>query len=151
MPDAEYSVQEAIYNALWNDAALGDLLAPNVVITGPAIYDHVPQADDSGVTAEFPYVVIGDDTSVEWDTDTETGHDMTVTIHVWSTQRGRGETKTILGAIYDALHQQTLSLSGSPSFLNVACLWEFSETLVESDGVTRHGVTRFRVVIEKET
>src|SRR5690554_4378261 len=72
-----------------------------------AVYDHVPQ------TAQFPYVVIGDDTAIDFDTDDTTGAESTITIHVWSQKRGRKEAKQIQGDIYDALHRYELSVSGA--------------------------------------
>lgn len=133
-------LQTAIHSRLTGYAALTNLLA-----TAPdgsaAIYDHVPQETD------FPYVSIGDTTSIEWDTDTSLGSEDTVTIHVWSRYRGRKETKEIQLELYNALHRHNLTISGATT---VTCDWEFAESEVDTDGLTRHGITRFRLLIEQD-
>lgn len=125
----QWPIQVAIYQTLTNDTAI------MARVTG--VYDEVPQ------DATFPYIVIGDDTGVQWDTDDTLGAESTLTIHVWSRKAGRKETKEIMQLIYDALHRQELDITGMHS---VVCQWEFSETLLDPDGVTRHGVTRYRSI-----
>jgi len=122
---AELEIQKAIYSAL--DSALSI-----------NVYDNVPD------NAAAPYVVIGDDTVAEFDTDGERGFEATVTIHTWSTYRGRSQVKEIMSAVYNALHRADLTVQG---YNLLGCDFEFSETFLESDGVTRHGVQRFRILI----
>jgi hypothetical protein len=124
----ETAVQTLIFEAL-TDA---DISAP--------IYDAVPQS------ASFPYVTIGDDNSVEWDTCTDYGAAVTVTIHTWSRGRGRLETKTLQGEIYAALHDALLQSTG---YNVVSCYFESSVSFMDVDGLTRHGVQTFRVLIEE--
>ncbi len=124
---AELEIQKAIYGVL--DGALSI-----------NVYDDVPD------NAQAPYVVIGDDTFVEYDTDGETGFEATITVHSWSTYRGRSQVKNIMGQIYNALHRAEFTVSG---YNLIGCDAEFSETFLESDGVTRHGVQRFRILIRK--
>lgn len=144
----EYKIQEAIYDKLINDVDLTVAIAPNVQNANKgAIYDNVPQALDSGNDSFFPYVTIGDDTMIDWDTDTSQGKEATLTIHVWSRYRGRKEVKEIQGIIYDILHLSNLIITG---YHSVLMLSEFSETLLDPDGLTRHGVQRFRLIVEKE-
>lgn len=103
------------------------------------VYDDVPQG------ASFPYVSIGEDTSIQWDTDLDDGTESTLTIHVWSRSPGRKEAKELLDSIHGLLHRKTLTVTGaSPVF----CYYEFAETLLDPDGETRHGVTRYRAVID---
>ena len=113
------------------------------------IYDDPPNQPDGMPAANFPYITIGDDTAAPYDTDTSNGSSLTVTFHVWSRKSGKKETKTILGQIYDALHKQASALS-AVGYKFVDCLFEFSTVIEEVDGVTRHGVCRYRVVVEKE-
>jgi len=136
---AELEIQKAIYAALSTDSPL------NAVVKG--VYDHVPQPSDSGKENDFPYVTIGDDTAIDWDTDTSVGKEATITIHSWSRYRGRQEVKQIQGLIYDRLHLSQISVTG---YDTVQCLSEFSESMVDPDGLTRHGVQRFRLIIDKE-
>ena len=112
------------------------------------VYDAVPQAADSGDDSAFPYVTIGDDIVSEWDTDTSTGFDTEVTVHAWTRYRGRREVKLIQEAIYDALHLHSLSI---PGWHTVLCLFLTADSFMDADGITRHGVIRFRLVTETET
>lgn len=129
----EFALQTAVYSALTSDASLMNLVT--------AIYDDVPQGD-----AELPYVTIGDAQHNEWDTDTELGRQVTLTLHSWSQYAGRKEIKNIQGAIYDVLHRGSLSITG---YTLVLCDFVSSETFLDSDGQTRHGVQVFNVLIEK--
>lgn len=110
------------------------------------VYDAVPQAVDAGDNSAFPYVTIGDDSASEFDTDTSTGFDTDCTIHVWSRYRGRREVKQIQKSIYDALHLHDLSVSG---YHTVMVLFESADSFVDADGITRHGVSIFRIVTEE--
>lgn len=123
------AIQAAIYQRLTNYAPL------NV-----PIYDDVPQG------AAFPYITIGDDTLTEWDQDACLGADATLTLHVWSRERGRKQTKQIQGLLYDALHRYPLTVNGAHA---VDCLWEMSESFLDPDGHTRHGVSRFRITLQR--
>ena len=124
---AELELQKAIYGVL--DTAL----------TMP-VYDNVPE------NAVAPYIVIGDDTFIEYDTDSLRGFEATITVHSWSTYRGRAEVKTIMGLIYEALHRAEFTIAG---YNLIGCDCEFSESFLESDGLTRHGVQRFRILIRE--
>ena len=123
-------LQKAIYSALGSDSALSAL------ITG--VYDDVPEG------ATYPYVVIGEQTAVNFGSKTLDGLEYTLTIHVWSQYRGRKEAKEIMEKIYDVLHESSLSVTGA-SLVNLR--QEFETSLVDSDGITRHGVMRFRAVV----
>ena len=128
-----WQLQIAIYGEL--DSALSD----------PVYSDgSVPDNTDD------LYVVIGNDTHIEWDTDGETGFESTVTIHTWdtrSTVSGFGGIKPLMGSVYDALHRSTtLSITGY-HMVGVDC--EFQETFIDADGLTAHGVQRFRIITRK--
>src|SRR5690625_7353715 len=86
----QVGIQTAIYQAL------STLSYP--------VYDDVPQG------AAFPYIVIGDDTSIPFDDDCNVGAESTITIHVWSIYSGRLEVKQIMNAVYNRLHRQNLSI-----------------------------------------
>jgi hypothetical protein len=107
----------------------------------PPVFDHVEQG------AEYPYIVLGDVTHVAWDTDDSIGTEATITLHVWSVQRGRKEAKEIIGEIYGVLHRAELYVDG---FETVTIDFEYSEVMLDPDGVTYHGVCRYRALIESE-
>lgn len=119
------ALQAAIFNAL--DGVPGM----------PPVYDDVPE------NVAFPYVVIGDDVSAAFDDDCGSGADSMVTIHVWSTYPGRAEAKQILELIYRTLHRSNLVIAGNVTITIDA---DYQMTLLDPDGVTRHGVIRFRVL-----
>ena len=132
--DSQWPLQAAIHTALTGDATLQGLIG------NPArVYDHVPQ------DSVFPYVKIGDDTLVAFDTKTEEGAEATLTIHTWSRYRGKKETLDIMKAIGDVLDNASLSVVGHTLVL---LLQEFQQTLEDPDGFTKHGVQRFRALTQ---
>ncbi len=136
MRDAAWQVQLAIYTALTGNPAL-------VVLAPGGIYDHVPGTNASS----YPRITIGDDTLLDWDTDTSYGAEVTCTIHVWSTEPGREQAKMILAKIAEILHDQNLPVTG---FDTVYVRREFEEVLTLQDGATRHGIARYRIVVVEQ-
>jgi hypothetical protein len=141
---SEWNIQRAINTAL------------SGVISVP-VYDFVPQ------DTAYPYVTIGDDTNLPWDTFTETGLESTLTIHTWTRTRGRKDNKEIQGEVYGLLHRAELTYlgSGESLILNfatqsysvdasyfVSCEFEYSDTVLDPDGHTYHGIQRFRVLLD---
>lgn len=114
---------------------------------GANIYDDVPYLPEGMPSQNFPYVVIGDDTTAPWDTDETLGKEVNITLHIWSRAAGFKETKLIMGNIYDTLNRGSLSKAG---YNVVDCLCEFTETVRDPDGETRHGIMRFKLTIQKE-
>ncbi|WP_435007986.1 DUF3168 domain-containing protein [Tundrisphaera lichenicola] len=135
------ALQAAIYARLTGFSALTALIGAGKV------YDFVPQA------ATAPYVVIGDDTLTFEGTKTENGWDCTLTIHCWDFEKaGRKSVKSILSAIYDALHRQEASIAVT-DFTLVELRSEFEETFQDTtvEGANDrfyHGVARYRALIE---
>ena len=128
----EIAVQTVIYQKL---ASYAPLLA---LVVG--VYDDV---DEDQL---FPYVTIGESTHNAWDTDNTLGDDTTISVHVWSRKSGKKETKTIQGEIYNALQRSNLTYAGHDI---IAVDWVGSETFMDADGKTRHGVQTFRVLLER--
>jgi len=128
----EVAIQTAIYDKLIADAGLMALIS--------GVYDAVPQ------TEVFPYVTIGDDNHSDWSTNTTLGTEVRATINVWSRDRGRREAKLIQAEIYDALNRATLTYTGY-DIINIEL--EGSDSFIDADGLTRHGVQIFRVLIER--
>jgi len=142
--DSQWALQQVIYSTLRADATLKTLTGAD-----PArVFDHVPQTTWEAPNASGifpPYVVVGETEAREWDTKTEDGMEQTLMVHTWSRGRGMKEPKQIMGAIVDALDQVALSVTGHDL---VQFRFEFSETFLEDDGLTRHGVQRFRALTE---
>jgi hypothetical protein len=121
------AIQEAVFERL--------AAQPNLTV-----YDDVPK------NKTFPYVVVGEDTHVPFDTDDSLGAESTVTIHVWSRYRGKKEAKDIQGVVYDALTRQDLTIAG---YDLITIEFDYSDVMLDADGITRHGVQRFRFLTEK--
>tara|TARA_R110002153_G_scaffold238911_1_gene393348 strand:+ start:20540 stop:20944 length:405 start_codon:yes stop_codon:yes gene_type:complete len=126
-----WELQKAIFTKL--NGFVDGLASANI-----SVYDDIPQ------DTNYPYVQIGEETAVNDGTKTLDAVEHTLTIHVWSQYRGRREIKTIMKSVYDLLHNTAISVTGA-SLVNVR--QEFSTTLAENDGITRHGVMRFRAVV----
>ena len=130
---SNYSVelQTTVYNALIGNNPLTAKLGGN------NIYDFVPEG------TSFPYVKVGDQTMVDDGTKDKKGSDFTLIVHTFSRYRGSKEIKEIMSLIYDVLHESSLSVSGASNNMR----FEFSDIIKEPDGLTTHGVQRFRVFV----
>ena len=132
MTDHSFELQKTIFSKLNTDTTIKNTLSAT-------LHDHVPQG------TAFPYIVIGEETM----TDDESTKDIdfnnfTLTIHVFSRNRGRKEAKNIMARIYELLHTQSLSVTGAT---HVNTRFEFSDIIREEDGLTYHGVQRFRTIL----
>jgi hypothetical protein len=134
----ETVVQTAIFTKLINDAPL---MAAVVSVS-----DTVLQGDDSGNDALFPYVTLGEDAHTDISTDIELMDQVSITIHVWSRLAGRQQTKQIQGLIYDSLNRANLVQSGY-KLININRV--NSESQLDSDGFTRHGIQTFNLIIQE--
>ncbi len=136
------ALQAGIYSRLTGYAALTSAIGTNKV------FDHIPQREAA------PYVVIGDDTSIDFDTKTSNGWEVTLTIHCWDFEKaGRKSVKAIMGHIYDALHKSETNITVS-GFKLVMIYCEFQQTFQETaiEGANDHyyhGVQRFRAIIHE--
>jgi hypothetical protein len=128
----ELAVQGVVYNTLFADAPL------NALIQG--VFDDVPQHQT------FPYVSIGESTHNQDDTVGTLGDVASIIVHSWSRARGKKETKQIQGAIYDALHRKSATYTG---YDIIGIDWEGSQSFTDADGLTRHGVTTFKILLQK--
>lgn len=133
MADRSIELQAGIYAALAGDAALVALIGPD------RVWDHVKPG------APVPYVAIGDGTAVDAGGTGVDAQEHTLTIHCWSERPSSLEARRIIAAIRAALHERPPTLSAGRC-ANLRC--EYHETLREPDGITHHGVMRFRAVTQ---
>ncbi|NDE91386.1 MAG: DUF3168 domain-containing protein [Alphaproteobacteria bacterium] len=134
MTTSLFAVQEAVYGALMSSAVL------QALIGSPArVYDVVPPS------SLFPYVTLGDVVIKQFDTKDQTGFEQMLTLHVWSRYRGRKELKQITQTIYDVLHHAALTVTGANY---VSCQFLAASTAQENDGLTLHGILRYRIVVQ---
>jgi uncharacterized protein DUF3168 len=136
--DRSVELFEAIFDALNGDAALFELIGSDVY-GNRRIYDSPPQG------ALPPYVVIGDETASDYGSSAGDAQEHTVTIHVWSEQPSTLQCKRIMAAVRDCLHDRTLNLDDGNC---VYIRQEFKETFRDPDGVSHHGVMRYRALTE---
>ena len=131
MTIGQFAFQERLYATLNGDATLTNTL-------GAAVYDEVPEG------SAYPYVNIGEETATAFDTKDLAGSQITINLHVWSQYKGSKEAKNIMDRVHTLLHDTSLSVTG---FNLINLRFEFADILRDPDGITRHGVMRFRAVM----
>ncbi len=135
MTDAPWELQRAVYQALSADAAI------KAELGDPArIYDDPPP------DAVLPYLTIGEAQTRDWP-GVEGGLEHMIRLHVFSRYAGRREIKAVMGAVYDALHDVSLTLAGH-ALVNIRFV--FGDAFRRRDGQTYQGALRFRAVTQKE-
>lgn len=115
---------------------------------GSAVFDHVPDNRPNS------YTVIGDDTTIEADTDDAPTKDATITIHHYGTGRnaqgvnasGFKNAKQLADAAYNALHLTRLVVDG---WGTTRLIFEFEESRRDGSGIARHVVQRYRLRLVK--
>jgi hypothetical protein len=108
----------------------------------PAVFFDVPQTFDDAQ----PYVVIYELPLNDDSTENTGGYECVVNIHVWVQERTTAKTGAIQQHIFDALNRyDQLEILG---YTVSGVQYEFSTILRDPDGVTKHGVQRFRVNFE---
>ena len=128
-----WNLQKAIYSRLSGGSITDE---NDQAITG--VFDDVPEG------TAYPYVVIGEETATNIGTKDKDMHEYTQTIHVWSQYRGMRDVKEIMEQIYTLLNDYSITVSGASA---ITLRHEFQTVLLEDDGITRHGIMRFRVVV----
>ncbi len=135
-----FELRVAIVTALKAYAPLAALLAADPLDATPAVFDHVPQ------DAAFPYEVVGEPNGVDHDTDDSLGWDAELTIHQFSRFRGFEEVERIQRENDDALNRAEPILTDG----RIVTLHRVSvDGVLDPDGLTRHGIHRFRAIIEE--
>lgn len=134
---ADWELQVAIKGVLADYQPLIDTLAEGA----DSIKDHPRQG------TPYPYLVIGDAQETNDDDKDTVRSSFSVTIHCWSDYAGRKVVKEVLGHVKKALHLEDIPMAGG--FKCVDCQFELSESFVEPDGKTRHGVITFDVDVEE--
>lgn len=123
---------ETVYSALIGNSTLMGLVSNS-------IYDHVP--DKEG----FPFIAIGELIQTEANTGSpEQQVEASLTLHSYSRYDGRDQTHQIQEEINKTLHRANLVSSGV-QFISVDHVQ--SQSFVDADGITRHGVMEFKILI----
>ncbi|MEL6791193.1 MAG: DUF3168 domain-containing protein [Pseudomonadota bacterium] len=127
--------QQAIYSYLSDHDALQSALALPV-----QFYDDPPP------DASFPYAVIGETRSIAF-AGIDGGIEHDFRLHVFSRHAGRQEVKLILDALYTALHDAPVPLTGQ---CLVSIRFVFADIFRRTDRNIYQGVARFRAVTHPE-
>ena len=129
MSVGQFALQSSIYTAL-NVSAITTTLACGV-------YDEVVEGNS------YPFITLGEETAIDYSTNNQVGAETTINIHIWSRYKGSKQTKQIMDKIHDLLHDVSLTVSGV-NLINLR--FEYSDIMRDPDGITRHGVMRFRAI-----
>lgn len=123
-----YELQKSVYAKIAADSTIMALIE--------GVYDDPPENTD------YPYITIGEATSVPWRSHDRPGEEVTFTLHIWSQQAGFSEGLLILKELNRLFGYVDLVVTGWDI---VKCEYEFSDTFKDQDGLTRHVVVRYRV------
>jgi Protein of unknown function (DUF3168) len=126
------ALQKAVFAALVADSGVGALI-------GDRIYDAPPR------DPAYPYASFGEARVLDWSTGTEQGAEHRLTLHVWSRERGKSECLAVMEAVDAVLDDAALALDGH-ALVNLR--FETADARRDADGITWHGVMRFRAVTE---
>ncbi len=129
MSVGQFALQSSIYTAL-NVSAITTTLACGV-------YDEVVEGNS------YPFISLGEETAIDYSTNNLVGAETTINIHIWSRYKGSKQTKQIMDKVHDLLHDVSLTVSGV-NLINLR--FEYSDIMRDPDGITRHGVMRFRAI-----
>lgn len=124
--------------------AVFDLLAAEAATLG-AVLDHEPDTAERA----YPFTVMADSTAKEWDTDTDEGLDIVLTIDTWSQYVGNAEVKAMQDKIRDVLNHAELALSEIGLHCVLVQLTSEQVLTDPTDGLTRHGTQEFRLLVEQ--
>lgn len=129
MSIGQFQLQSAIYTALNVNAITATLNC--------GVYDEVIEGNS------YPFITLGEETAIDYSTNNLVGAETTINIHIWSRYKGSKQTKEIMDKVHDLLHDVSLTVSGV-NLINLR--FEYSDILRDPDGITRHGVMRFRAI-----
>lgn len=138
LTDPRFDLQRTIVQTLKSDAAVA-------AIVSDRIYDRVPRGKDGAITADYPFIGLGETQMLPHDSECTDAADTSITLHGWSQSVGFPETLRLSAAIAAALHDVQLPLaSGTLQSL----LLESSRILRDPDGLTSHAVLTFSALTD---
>ena len=94
----------------------------------------------------FPKIWIEDGGADDWSNKDDSGLEAVITLHIGSRYEGTKEIRSLMDKCNAALHNASLTLAAGQSVL---CQFDRHDMVIDSDGVTRHGVMRFSLLISE--
>lgn len=129
--------------SLFNDYVVAVFGAVNAI---PALTGKVSERLANNLP--FPKVWIEDGGAGDWSNKDDDGLEAFINLHVGSRYDGSKEIRELMDACHAALHDANLTLANGQSVL---CRYERHDIVTDSDGITRHGVMRFVLLISEVT
>ena len=110
----------------------------------PRIYNRAPPAQDP--RSKFPFLVVTQ-TSRPWDTDSDRGAELEVSLHLFGEYEGDAEGEAIFQATLEALRDWPPAALSTHHLVNLVC--RFSNVRSEEDGKRYYGLQTYRAVTEE--
>lgn len=136
MSSPSWELQDAAFDRLAADATLETLLG-----AADRILDDAPEKQ------AYPYIIVGEDSELPNETMGTVGVEQTLVFHIWSQYKGSKQVKQIHARMKALLHRWQPTASGWDT---TQMLFEFFEIVRDPDGITRHGISRYRVYASEE-
>ena len=127
--------------SLFNDyfKAVYVALDATTVLTG-IISESLSNADP------FPKIWLEDGGADDWSNKDDNGLEAFVNLHVGSQKEGTKEIRGLMDKCHSALHNVDLVLANGQSVL---CQFVRHDVVIDSDGITRHGIMRFKLLVSE--
>ena len=94
----------------------------------------------------FPKIWLEDGGADDWSNKDDNGLEAFVNLHVGSQKEGTKEIRGLMDKCHGALHNVDLVLANGQSVL---CQFVRHDVVIDSDGVTRHGIMRFKLLVSE--
>ena len=134
----QVAITKAIIGELRGNTALTSLLVDYVGADG--VFYHVPQNFNA-----YPYVVVYDIDLDSDNNDVTLAFDGVINIHTWSDKRDISVIGDIMKEVYNTLNRADFSID---DYVLIDIMQENEIVLRDPDGITLHGVQRFRIILQ---
>ena len=94
----------------------------------------------------FPKIWLEDGGADDWSNKDDNGLEAFVNLHVGSQKEGTKEIRGLMDKCHSALHNVDLVLTNGQSVL---CQFVRHDVVIDSDGITRHGIMRFKLLVSE--
>lgn len=130
-----------IYKAVYQRLTSAEATAANGG-TPIAVYDHMP------TEAAYPFIVMEEHDSEQFNSDDSEGTDMTLYMDLWSQYPGMKEVQALGDIVHDVCDRREVDYA-TPGYLTVVAEIIRDTATVQSDGITHLMRIELRVVIDR--